>query len=491
MPGLTSSLNIGLTGLQSAQSALNVVGHNITNVNTPNYSRERVNLSSAGSVSFGNLSYGQGVSLTSIQGLRNRLLDLQVSQTTSREAGAQTRDNSVEAISTMFQETSTTGLSQLVSKFLTGFQDLAANPESQSLRTNLVGLAQSLVDGMKSQYQTLTDQQDSANAAVGDLTKEVNTLTTQIAQLNGAISQETTYGSNNDARDQRSALVDQLSKLVGVQSYENEHGQLQIMLENGGGVLVSGNTANTLTATADPALGNYYRVDLVSASGATQDVTGDIQEGELGGQLDLRDNIIPGYKAQLDQLAAGVAGGVNQLHYNGYALDGTTTNNYFFTGVTTNNGLPTGITAANNYLGMVNALSVNSTISNNVNLIAAASVAGQTGDNTQAKAMANLMNSTSTVDTNGDGVGDSGPFSTVVSSLVNTIGTDAQRYSTESTGYTNLNTALQKQRDSVSGVDLDEEATNLMAFQRAYQASARFVNVIDQLTNQLISQLGQ
>nr|WP_320131568.1 flagellar hook-associated protein FlgK [uncultured Holophaga sp.] len=492
MPGLTSSLNIGLSGLTASQAALNVVGNNISNINTDGYSRQRVNLSNAGSVSYGNLSFGQGVTLESVQALRNRFLDLQINQTTSREAGAQSRDDVIEAVSSMFQETSDSGLSLQVDQFFQGFQALAANPESDSLRTNLVGLAQTLVEGMQTQYQALTDQRNSANMAVGSVVSEINTLTDQIAKLNTSIATEVTYGSNNSARDQRAALVDKLSQLTGIQSYEDESGRLQIMLDSGGGVLVAGGTANTLTATADPTLGNYYRVDVVSPSGFTQDVTGDIQEGKLGAYLDLRDNILPGYQGQMDQLAAGIAGGVNLLHRSGYALDGTTTGLDFFQGGAGNqaNGLPTGITAANNYAGMVNALSVNSAIMSDSSLIAAAAAAGEPGDNTQAQAIYNLMNATGTVDTNGDGVGDSGPFSSAVSSLVNTIGTDAQRYSTSATNYTNLGTALQNQRASLSGVDLDEEATNLMAFQRAYQASARFINVIDQLTNQLINQFG-
>ncbi|WP_005033694.1 flagellar hook-associated protein FlgK [Holophaga foetida] len=476
MPGLNSSLNIGLSGLQATQGALNVVGHNITNISTPNYSRQVVNLSTAGAISFGNQMYGQGVTLTSISGIRNRLLDLQISQTLSRQTGAQTRDASIEAVSTAFEETDDYGLSALVENFFQGFQDLAANPENDALRTNLVGQAQTLVDGLKSQYRMLAEQRDAANVAVSDQVAEVNTLTEQIATLNKAVAQESATGGNSDARDQRAALVEKLSKLVGIQAFEDDSGRLQIMLDSGTGILVAGDKANRLTATADPSLGNYYRVDVVSGSGVATDVTGSIQEGSLGANLDLRDNIIGGYQSQLDQLAAGIAGGVNQLHYAGYALDGVTTSNYFFDGTVANNGLPTGITSANNYLGMVNALSVNSAIQSDPSLIAAAGVAGQVGDNANAKAMFNLSSG--------------GQFSTAVSSLVNTIGTDAQRYSTSATNYENLSTALQNQRESVSGVDLDEEATNLMAYQRGYQACARFINVIDQLTNQLINNFG-
>ena len=476
MPGLNTSLQIGLSGLQATQNALNVAGHNIANVNTPNYSRQVANLSTAGSVQYGSQLYGQGVTLTNITGIRNRLLDLQISQTLSREVGAQTRDASIEAVSTAFEESSDYGLSLLVGNFFEAFQEVASNPENTAMRTNLVGQAQTLVDGLKSLYGMVKDQRDAANNAIEDQVAEINTLTAQIATLNKSVAAEDATGANSDARDQRAALVDKLSKLVGIQTYEDDDGRLQVILENGSGVLVAGDTANTLTATADPSMGNYYRVDVVSPSGVTTNVTGSIQEGSLGANLDLRDNILSGYQARLDTLAADIAGSVNPLHAAGYALDGSSTGNYFFTGDTANGGLPTGVTSANNYLGMVNALSVNAAIVSDPSLIAAAAASGEVGDNSNAKALYNLSSG--------------GRFSNAVSSLVNVIGTDAQRYATSATTYENLEMALQNQRDSVSGVDLDEEATNLMTYQRGYQACARFINVIDQLTNQLINNFG-
>jgi flagellar hook-associated protein 1 FlgK len=97
---------------------------------------------------------------------------------------------------------------------------------------------------------------------------------------------------------------------------------------------------------------------------------------------------------------------------------------------------------------------------------------------------------TATVDTNGDGVGDSGPYGTVISGLVSTVGSDVQKSKTASDGQDNLLAALKTQRDRVSAVNLDEEATSLITYQRSYQASAHFISVIDQLTAQLLTQFG-
>ena len=489
MPGLNASLYIGLSGLQATQSALTVVGHNIANINTASYSRQQVTLSANPSQVFGTLQYGTGVGVASILGVRDKYLELQITQTTSRQAAAETRTATLEGISSVFEEDGSSGLSTLIGNCFTAFQKLAANPEDGSVRTGVIGQAQSLVSGLKSRYQTLEDQVSAADQNVGSLVTQVNTLTKQIAQLNTTISATATEGEDSDARDQRQALVNQLAKLVGIQTYEDADNNLQITLDSGSAALVSGSTAYAMTATPDASLDNHCRVDVVMG-GTTVDVTGRISGGSLGANLELRDTTLPGYEAQLDELAAGIASGTNLLHRTGYALDGTTTGEDFFLGTSANgaNGLPATVSAADNYKGMVNALAVNSALVDDPCLVAAADAAGSAGNNGIASAIAALRSAAATVDTNGDGTGDSGPFGTVVSSLVNRIGTDLQSGETASTTQQNLVSALQTQRQSVSGVDLDEEATQLLAYQRGYQAAAHFISVIDNLTSQLMSQ---
>lgn len=492
MPGLNSSLNIALSGLQATQASLNVVGHNIANINTPGYTRQMAVLTTNESQAYGGLQFGTGVTLQQITSVRNRFLDMQITQSTSKQAGADTRYSGVEAISPSFQDDGT-GLGSLVQKFFGGFQTLAANPEDGSARTNLLGQANNLITGMQSRYQMLEDQRKQADNNITSLVTEVNTLATQIAALNTRITTEPTPGSDNDGRDQRQALANQLGKLVGVQVFENDKGALQITLDSGAAVLVSGGSSFAMSVAPNPVAGQYQLVQVAQGSGTPINVTSKITDGELGGNLSLRDTVIPGYQQQLDQIAAGIAGRVNLLHRTGFSLNGATTGTDFFLGVAANgaNGLPTTITAATNYRGMVNSLSVNAAVLGNPNLIAASATANTAGDNTIARSIAALQGAANTVDTNGDGVGDSGPYSTSISSLVNKVGTDSQSFQATSTNQQNLLAALNVQRDRGAAVDLDEEATNLITFQRAYQSCARFVSVVDQLTDQLVNQFGR
>jgi flagellar hook-associated protein 1 FlgK len=491
MPGLNAGLYVGLSGIQAQQAALNVVGNNIANVNTPGYSRQQADLTANQALASGGVYFGTGVTLSDVQGIRSQFLDLQLYHQTALQSGAQDRYAALNAISPTLADSGTTGLSAQIQTFFQGFQNLAARPEDTALRTNVIGQAQNMISSMQSQYQLLSDQQGTADQSIQNLVTQVNTLTSQIAQLNTVVTTETSPGSRNDARDQRAALTTQLAKLVGIHVTEGSQGDYQITLDSGSAVLVSGNTQYQMIASNTSSTTGYHIVQvdqggtLVPPSPSSTSIP--IQNGSLGAQLDLRDNVYAGYKTQLDTLAAGIASQVNLQHQKGYALDGTTTGLNFFTGSLAT-GLPPGATALNNYQGAVMNLAVDTQILQNPSLIAAAGAANAAGDNANANALGNLQFSGGT---NASGLVLGSPFSTMVGSFVSKVGTDTQSWNVQSTTQQNLVTALQAQRDSVSGVDLNEEAASLMTLQQGYQASTRFLSVINQLMQQLVTSFGQ
>jgi flagellar hook-associated protein 1 FlgK len=442
---------------------------------------------------FGGIYYGSGLGVTSIESVRDRFLDLQILHTTAVKTGMDVRYQNLEGISPVFEPTGDSSLGVLVQKFFQGFRELSGRPEDVALRTNVVGRAQAMVNGLQERYDLLTRQRDQANMAVGSLVTQVNSLLDQITEVNAAIASEVPKGSNNDARDQRKALTDKLAGLIGITAYEASDGTYTITLDSGSGTLVVGSTSFSLSVSPNPLNNNYNDVQLALGGASTLNVTSLISGGELGARLDLRDNLLANFNRQLDQLAAGIQSNVNLLHRTGFALDGATTGLDFFRSGVANgaNGLPPSVTAATFYNGAVNSLTVNAAIVADPTMIATAGVAGAPGDNAIVRAMASLETSTATVDTNGDGVADSGPFGTVVGMLVNSIGTESSRLQSNAATQESLLAALENQRQRMSGVDLDEEASRLISFQRAYQASARFLSVIDQLTEQLVNEFGR
>jgi flagellar hook-associated protein 1 FlgK len=247
-------------------------------------------------------------------------------------------------------------------------------------------------------------------------------------------------------------------------------------------------------------------VTVVTGASST-DVTGSIGAGQLGAELNLRDNLLPSYQSQLDTIAGSLANQVNSLNMAGYGTDATgnsVTGTPFFTGKgidaaadlnfgqvnLPNNTLPASAANAPIYKGIINSMVVNPKIVATPSLIASASAANVPGDNSNVNKMANLQTALGTVDSNDDGTGDSGPFSTVVSSLVNNVGTQSQKFNSIATSQENLTSALKTQQTSVSGVDLDQQAALLLQFQQAYSASAHFISTISQLTQQLLTSVG-
>jgi flagellar hook-associated protein 1 len=468
MPGLTSSMFIGLSGLQAQQSALNVVGNNIANVNTPGYTREVSNLMSNPSQVQGQNYFGSGVSLDTVTSVRDKFLDLQLGQATSAQAKYNTLSAGVSVVSSALGDTTSSGLAAQIQSFFQGFQTLAANPGNGAALTSVVGNAQSMISSLQTNYSLLQQQQAAANQTLGTLVTQVNTLTSQIAQLNQQITGSDTTGVNNAAVDQRTTLTNQLAQLVGINVIDGGNsGQYQITLDSGAATLVSGTSSFNLTAGGAPGGSTVSSAMAGLPNGG--DVTSSITSGQLGAELTLGNTTYPGYESQLDAIATAITGQVNTLNFNGYAAGAAaTTGTNFFQG-----------SLAGGDLSVTAAIVANPSLN-----IATATTPNAPGDNTNANAIANLQSATGLVP------GVTGTFSDAVGSLVGTVGTDSQNYQTQSTTQQNLVSALQTQRDQVSGVSLDEEATNMMQLQTGYQASAHFLNVIDSLTAGLITQFG-
>ncbi|MCL1908003.1 MAG: flagellar hook-associated protein FlgK [Holophagaceae bacterium] len=523
----TAGMGIGLTGLQAAQNGINVTGQNIANINTPGYSRQRVNLETGFAVQIDKLQFGLGVNVNQIQSIRDRFLDMQLTQTITRMFGTKTRYEGVENVASLFMENGESGFGIELQRFFQSFEELSARPEDDAVRTNVVTRAQTWITGLQSRYALIEEKQAQANRSVASIVNEVNTLTSEIARLNHQIESEVPKGSDNNSRDQRQALVNKLAELVGIQVYEDTQERLTITLENGIPI-VSGTRALTMLANKTDEEGHFQvevrlgNPGVTSLEGETIDVTSAIKSGALGGMIDLRDNLLPEQLAQLNQLAAGVVEEVNKLHISGYGLGTDPLQTYFFVGLDfddninpnlppngidpdTNlpyvNGQNVAINMDNDYKGLIKTLRVNPLVVDNPRYVASSSsYAGQfgpddepgPGNNMIALRLAELQDKGDTVKyRTKDGVVTKGPFSTFISSMANKIGNMALKLQADANTDENVRVALEIQRDRLSAVDFDEEATNLMVYQRSYQACSRFINVINQLLDQLINNFGR
>ena len=445
---LGSSLSIAVQAMLADQGALAVTSNNIANVNTPGYTREVANLEEAPPSQFGNLSYGGGVELSSIQSVRNNILQLRLNQETQNQGKLNTFTDGMNQIQTVFNEDAGTGLQSLLSNFFNSFQTLSSDPTNSGDRQAVIGAAQSLAAGFQQIAATLVQQQQNADQGVTQTVQQINQLTAQIANLNQQISTTSGAGLNsNSFEDQRDQLINQLSGLIDVQTIP-ANGNTVTLTTSGGAQLVVGNQSFNLQTATNPSTSFQD----IYAQGT--DITSTIQGGTLAGDIQLRDQEIPAIQNNLDTLAYNIETAVNTQNAAGYDLNGNPGGDIF--------QAPSGVSGA----------ALNMTVSiTDPNLIAA-SGDGTPGDNSNATALANLQSQNI--------VNGQNPIS-YYSGIVSQVGNDAETASTQLTGENLLIQQLNDQINSVSGVSLNEEGANLIQYQNAYTAASRVANVVDTL----------
>lgn len=476
MISLLTSLTMARRALQAQQAAIQTAGHNIAGANTPGFSRQRVDLVSAYPFPLAQIgTLGTGVDVKDITRIRDMLLDSQfrdAQQTLGRQEAEEAALAKVEAL---FGEPSDNGLAGTMSALFASFEDLANHPTDLAVRTVVRDKARSLVDQFHRLDNGLERLKLDLNNEIVGVAKQVNGLAQQIADLNNQIAMsEGGGGSANDLRDQRDHAVDELTKLVGGSIMEDADGQIRVTV-GGGLTIVDGSTSVALEAkvlgVSDPTYPDSVRLML----GGMMMTPGG---GKLAGLLEARNSttgFIKGVQSQLDTLAKAIVDRVNAIHVAGYGLDGVGGRNFF-----TYTSPPSGVT------GAARLISLDPIIETNVTTIAAASTANP-GDNGTARALAALQDDAGGLTLPS---GQSATFGAYVSSLVGDLAEQEAGAKRSVNLQTTVAEFLIGQRDQVSGVSLDEEMTDLIRFQKAYEAAAHFTNVVNDLLGTLIRQLG-
>jgi flagellar hook-associated protein 1 FlgK len=328
-------MNIGRGALLAQQKGLDVTGHNIANVNTPGYTRQVLVLQSSEVTSLNRLKLGYGVNADSVTQYFDRFTTKNINQKTSSLSQYETEKSTLDYVQGLFNEATENGLNKVTADFWNAWQDLSNNPAGMAERTALLEKAQNMVQQFQGIRNGLTQTKDEMNLNLKGGIEEINTLDDQIAKLNERIVEAEAGGTKaNDLRDQRNNLIQNLSQLTDITYLEKDNGALTVMTKSGI-ALVEGNLYWTLSQQGD----NIYWNNI------TSDISNQLTGGKIGAWLDLRDNILPQYMANMDELAGTMIQQVNNLHYNGYTSSGETGQYFFdpisFTAVL-NNGAWTG-----------------------------------------------------------------------------------------------------------------------------------------------------
>jgi len=447
MAGLYGTLSIALSALSTSQQALETTTNNVANANTPGYSREVPVLEPGDPIVYGSLTLGSGVLLDKIQSVRDPILEIQLNQETQQQSYLNTQLAQLQQIQTGFSS-STSGIGADITNFFNSISQLSPDPTNLALRQAVLTAAGNLATDFNTSANNLNTQRSDLSQSVVEDVSQINTLTTQIANVDQQISNlENANQSAGTLVDQQTNLIRQLSALVDVQVISTGNGGIAVTTSNGTALVTGSQSFALSTQVASDGTEHVYS--------GTQDITGTITGGSLGGTLQIRDQQIPSILQQLDQLAAGLSNAVNAANAQGYDLNGNAGGNIFSVP-------PAGGT------GAAAAMQVAMT---DPSLIAASSdgTAGSNGNLANLSAVANqaVANGANPIDD--------------YSNLVFQIGSTTSNTSADVDASNQILQQLQDQRGSVSGVSLDEEAANMVQYQSAYQAAARVVTTVNSL----------
>jgi flagellar hook-associated protein 1 len=449
--GLSSVMNGALSSLLTSQLELSVASNNISNAQTPGYSRQRVDLAPD--------ALASGVDIVDIQALRDRLLNNRLNLETSYKSAQDSMQHTLQDIQSSFNDPQGTGLLSSITAFFNSFQTLSTDPTSMTNREVVQQAGIALANAFHSQAANLNNQQQSANQAVAVDVNKINSLTSQIAAITQQIQQEETPTQpQNTLRDQRSQLVQQLSQLVDVREIES-NGTYELSLGSSGQLLAINNVAQNLNVITGSN-------GLYTVNAGNVDITSGIAGGDLKGQLQLRDQMISSYQNQLDQLAYQITQQVNAIHSTAYDFNGNTGTNFF--------------APLSSAPGAASAIALSSAVAGNTQAIAA-SQNGAAGNNGAALAIGNLLHNP---------VFNGGTVTDEYGSLVFNIGNDTANAQAGFKQHDAMVTQLQNQVQSLSGVSIDEETAQILQFQQSFQASSKVIATVNQLMQTALGMVG-
>jgi flagellar hook-associated protein 1 FlgK len=488
MSGISFVLNLARGALSAQQQGIAVTAHNIANVNTPGYTRRRANFENLTSEINSRIKLGYGVVVDSVSQYYDRFITQNLQQKESVLGETEAKKSTLSYIQNLFNDQAGNGLSQVLSEFWNGWQDLANNPSGIPERTALLQKAEALTERFHTIRSDLTRVQNEVGNSLGASLNDLNKWTGMVAELNQKIvSSESIGTAANDLRDQRNEILKKISGLIEGNSFENGDGSVTFVTTNGL-LLVDRAQSWKLSQNGSDIFWNEV----------PSDVSNRLQGGKIGGLLDLRDETLPQYAANLDELAGTLIKEVNDLHFAGFNLNGAG-QIYFFENFQTPPNVPnTGdYTGAAAFIGLSTGANG---VKNNPENIAAAQAnlpnpppalpSPLPGDNRNAlKILSIQTDATLSIKkwTYADRGVTNPPASMTLSlddyyrTLVGDIGVltegTLQQYDFTKTLVDNLNDV----RDSISGVSLDEELTKLMELQMAYKAAAKLVTIADEL----------
>jgi flagellar hook-associated protein 1 len=471
MSGLFGALSNGIKALNAQSRAVETAGRNLANVNNPNYARQRIVYGDRGTVKTPLGAQSLGIEAKQIQQMRDFLLDRQVVRELSLKSSYETQQAAYQkaqaglgqSIDRAGETASSgaagagTGIAESLSDFFNSFQSFAARPTDPGEKQTLIQKTGVLTDRIQITDSRLAEVQADLTYQAANDVADANLLLSSIADLNAQIGrfEINAPGTAVDLRDQRQAQLEALAKKISFETQPDPAGSGQL------NIVARDASNNPITLVNLATVTGPLSISGATISGGSPSTALDVTGGSIQGAITARDTGVQELRDNLDALASQLVTSVNAAYF-------PSGGNFFN---------PAGLTAGTIDLAAgVTAATLKAT-----------TPAGAAGDNDIAKAVGNLANASFSI-TGGDDI--DGTFSqhyaTTVANFGQTLSTTNARVGEQ----TSIETLVRGQRDGVSGVSLDEEMTDLMKYQRSFQASSRVIQVIDDLLDTIVNRLG-
>ena len=467
MSGLFGTLDMGNRALQAQMKGLEITGHNLANVNNPGYARQRLEVASVYQTNPTQASQGSGIHITGINQIRDHLLDAQIYSEKSVTGFLQAKKEGLDYLEAgmgnlidLIGEGSdaangASGINKLLGELTQNLHEVANNPASRSARQAFVDSADALAKQLQGLDKQLNELESQLDAQTLTEAEEINNQLQQLAELNLSIQKVERGGSQraNDLRDQRVELLEKLSEKLSINVSTQEDGRL--LLRHQATVLVSGeDLVNTIAFETND--NNEITLSWTNDANAFNPA-----EGRLGGLADLKSGVLSDTRFETNDLANGLMSLLNGAHEAGFAADGSTGRALF-----------TGEDAA--------GIEVNTAILNNPSLLQVASRPDEPGNNENIRAMIQALNTPSAA------LGGR-TFAEAQIDLTSQLGQSIRQTERALQDQQAVESLMIQQRESISGVSIDEEMTELVKYQRAFQASAKLIGIIDEMIGSVIT----
>ncbi|MBB5022728.1 flagellar hook-associated protein FlgK [Desulfurispira natronophila] len=563
-----NSLGIGLSGALSSQNALQTVGHNLSNMNTEGFNRQRTVLEARSPQTLGNLQFGRGVDMVQVERIHDQFIQQSMRTAMTKDGQYEASYSAYREIEMLFNETEGMGLNDSLTRFFDSWHDLANSPtdtsqEAASKRATVVQSAQNFITNVQGAQQYLEDLQSQYTKRVGTMVDDINQQLNSLASLNTQIARSAGMANpSHDLLDKRDNILNKLAEHIDISVDINPQGQAAVFFA--GKTLVDrdhvSNLGHRITGEGSS------KLTYLGPGGHTEDITRHTDGGKIASYMQMRDEVIPEYLDHVNELSRSVIEEVNKIHSDGIATNpfGAVSSQYavensrtplnentpfkiqdgsfqlrvyddngdefqtfeihieaedslrkiamklndvdqggnFNARITSDNQLE--IRGNNNHtfalfndtsntltaLGLntfftghdAKSMGINSYVADDTSRLAT-SFTGQPGDNQNANRIAELRNQNVMMN-------DTMTINEYYNHFVNKVGLDVMVNGDAMESNKLILRQMEQRRESISGVNENEELTFMLKFQRSFEASSRFITTVDRLLDNIVNRMG-